>query len=54
VPGRKRDEQVAVSVGVCIWWQKQAAVRGARKRLERAFNLGVRIPDGSKGKLNTE
>jgi hypothetical protein len=24
------------------------------KRLERAFNLGVRIPDGSKGKLNTE
>ena len=22
VPGRKRDEQVAVNVGVCIWWEK--------------------------------
>src|SRR5262245_15116965 len=54
VPGRKRDEQVAVSVGVYIWWQKQAAVRRARKRLEHSLNLGRLIPDRSKGKLNAE
>src|SRR5215471_386244 len=54
VPGRQRDNEVAMDSDRVIRQQNQAAVRYTREGLDGAFDVGVDVLDGSEYGLDRE
>src|SRR5262249_12077893 len=52
MPGRERNERIAVKSGVAIRRQNQAPVRHARKHLNGPLNVGRRVPNGTEHNLD--